>query len=235
MDGGKTDEAVTLFDIALGLDPTAADALLHRANLYMLQQNVKEAKVDLERCLELRPDNILARLRLATILMASEDLDGARKCLDLAGKIDPDSSEVHSYLGELLFAQGDFAGAKAEFDRAIKCDAGNPSPYVNAALVILNTAGMNGGPPLISDAINLLEKAVEVDPQFQQAYLHLGQLKLSMATTLSAARDVVLLYDKALEYCRAAEELKDIVSMRILTVAQIEAARLLKMDTLAMT
>jgi import receptor subunit TOM70 len=234
MDAGKVEEALKLFEIALGLDPTASDALLHRANLYMLQQKVKEAKLDLERCLELRPDSILARLRLATILMASEDLVGATKCLDIAEKIDPESSEVHSYRGELLFAQGDFDGAKAEFNLAIKYDAGNPSPYVNAALVVLNTAGMNGGPPNISDAIQLLEKAVEVDPQFQQAYLHLGQLKLSMATTLSAAREVVLLYDKALEYCRAAEELKDIVSMRILTVAQIEAARLLKMETLSM-
>ena len=234
MDSGKLDEAMDLFAKALELDPSAADALLHRANLYMLQTKANDAKKDLEECLELRPDNLLARLRLATVYMATEDLDGAKRNLDKAAEIDPDSSEVHSYRGELHFAQGEFVEAKAEFDRAITCDPGNPTPYVNAALTIMNTPGTGGGPPDIPESIRLLEKAIEVDPQFHTAYVHLGQFKLSMATDLNTAKEVVALYDQGLDYCRTAEELKDIVSMRILTVAQVEAAAMLKMDTLNM-
>lgn len=234
MDSGKLEEAMKLFDTALSLDPTAVDALLHRANLRMLQQKPAEAKSDLERCLELRPDHIFARLRLATISMALEDLPGATKALDEAERIDPQSSDVHSYRGELYFAQGQFIEARAEFDRAIECDAGNPTPYVNAALAVMNTPTGNGGPPDIPEAIRLLEKAIEVDPQFHNAYVHLGQLKLSMATDLSTAKEVIALYDKGLDYCRTADELKDIVSMRILTVAQVDAASSLKMDTLNM-
>ena len=234
MDAGKLDEAMNLFDTALGLDPSAADALLHRANLRMLQQKPKEAQSDLEACLQLRPDHILARLRLATVLMATEDLNGAKQCLDKAEAVDPQSSEVHSYRGELHFAQNEFVEARAEFDQAIKCDAGNPTPYVNAALAIMNTPPANGGPPDIKETIRLLEKAIEVDPQFHSAYVHLGQLKLSMATDLNTAKEVVALYDQGLDYCRTAEELKDIVSMRILTVAQVDAAGILKMDTLNM-
>jgi len=233
MDGGKLEEGLALFDTALGLDPNAADALLHRANLRMIQQKPAEAKDDLDRCLELCPDHILAWLRLATVLMATDDLPGARKCLDRAGNIDPQSSEVHSYRGEMLFASGEYVEARAEFDRAIECDARNPTPYVNAALAVMNTP-TSGGPPNISESIRLLEKAIEIDPQFQTAYIHLGQLKLSMATDLTTAKEVVALYDKGLDYCRTAEELKDIVSMRILTVAQVDAASMLKMDTLNM-
>mmetsp|Transcript_4609 Transcript_4609/g.7006 ORF Transcript_4609/g.7006 Transcript_4609/m.7006 type:complete len:670 (-) Transcript_4609:47-2056(-) len=234
MDSGKLEEAITLFDTALGLDPTAVDALLHRANLRMLEQKPLEARKDLERCLELRPDHIFARLRLATIFMALENLEGAKRSLDKAQEVDPQSSEVHSYRGELLFAQGEFVEARAEFDRAIECDAGNPTPYVNAALAVMNTPSTGGGPPDIPDAIRLLEKAIDVDPQFHTAYVHLGQLKLSMATDLTTAREVIALYDKGLDYCRTADELKDIVSMRILTVAQVDAAGALKMDTLHM-
>jgi import receptor subunit TOM70 len=234
MDAGKLEEAMKLFKTALELDPTAVDALLHRANLYMLQSKPNEAKQDLELCLELRPSHLLARLRLATVHMATEDLDGAKRNLDLAAEIDPDSSEVHSYRGELHFAQGEFIEAKAEFDGAIKCDAGNPTPYVNAALTVMNTPPAGGGPPDIPESIRLLEKAIEVDPQFHTAYVHLGQFKLSMATDLTTAKEVVALYDKGLDYCRTAEELKDIVSMRILTVAQVDAAAMLKMDTLNM-
>lgn len=233
MDSGKLEEAITLFDTALGLDPSAVDALLHRANLRLLEQKPVEAKADLERCIELRPDHILAHLRLATISMALDDAAGAERALDKAGEVDPQSSEVHSYRGELLFAQGQMVEARAEFDRAIECDAGNPTPYVNAALAVMNTPSPVG-PPDIPEAIRLLEKAIEVDPQFHTAYVHLGQLKLSMATDLTTAKDVVALYDKGLDCCRTADELKDIVSMRILTVAQVDAASVLKMDTLNM-
>ena len=45
MDGGKLDEGLALFDTALGLDPTAADALLHQANLCMIQQKLADINV----------------------------------------------------------------------------------------------------------------------------------------------------------------------------------------------
>jgi len=234
MDSGKLEEAISLFDAALELDPSAVDALLHRANLRMLEQKPLEAKADLERCIELRPNHIFAHLRLATIFMAMDDANGAKRSLDTAEQIDPQSSEVHSYRGELFFAQGQMEEAKAEFDRATECDGGNPTAYVNAALAVMNTPGAGGGPPDIPEAIRLLEKAIDVDPQFHTAYVHLGQLKLSMATSLTTAKEVVALYDKGLEYCRTADELRDIVSMRILTVAQVDAASALKMDTLNM-
>ena len=166
--------------------------------------------------------------------MATEDLDGAKRALELASEVDPDSSEVYSYRGEMHFAQGEFQEAREAFDKAIACEASNPTPYVNAALAVLNIPNPSGGPPDVAEAVRLLEKAIEVDPQFNAAYVHLGQLKLSMATDLSTASEVVALYDRGLQYCRTAEELKDIVSMRLLTVAQVDAAQSLKMTTLGM-
>lgn len=234
MDSGKLEEALALFDTALGLDPTAVDALLHRANLRMLEQKPNEAKTDLNRCIELRPNHIFAHLRLATLSMALDDIEGAKSSLEEAERIEPQSSEVHSYRGELFFAQSQMEEAREAFDKAIECDGGNPTPYVNAALAVMNIPSAPGHPPDIPEAIRLLEKAIEVDPQFQTAYVHLGQLKLSMATDLTTARDVIALYDKGLDHCRTPEELKDIVSMRVLTVAQVEAASALKMNTLNM-
>jgi len=167
--------------------------------------------------------------------MAKEDMDGAKRMLDTAEEYDPDSSEVHCYRGELHFAHGEFPNAKEEFEKAIKCDAQNPTPYVNAALAVVNTPPTNGSMmPDFPEAVKLLEKVIEVDPMMHVAYVQLGQMKLSMATDLSKAKEVVDLYDKGLEYCRTPEELKDICSMRILTIAQIDAAGALKMETLNM-
>lgn len=235
MDGSNHSAAEALFEEALKLNPTAADALLHRANLRMLQQKVPESQSDLETCIRLYPNNLLARLRLATVYMAKEDLDGAKRMLDQADEYEPNSSEVHCYRGELHFAKSEFQEAKEEFERAMECDSCNPTPYVNAALAVVNTPPSNGSMiPDFASACKLLEKAIEVDPMFHAAYVQLGQMKLSMATDLTKAKDVVDLYDKGLEYCRTPEELKDICSMRILTVAQIDAAAALKMETLNM-
>lgn len=234
MDGANYSEAEALFKEALALNPTASDALLHRANLRMLQQRVPESETDLETCIRLYPNNLLARLRLATVCMAKEDLDGAKRMLEKAEEYDPDSSEVHCYRGELYFAKGDFSEAKSQFEKAMECDISNPTPYVNAALAVVNTPSAMGSMPDFAEAIRLLEKAIEVDPMFHAAYVQLGQMKLSMATDLSKAKEVVELYDKGLEYCRTPEELRDICSMRILTVAQVDAAHALHMETLNM-
>lgn len=233
MDAADQTTALSLFSEALTLDPAATDALLHRANLYMLQNNPSGAKSDLESCLQLRPDNLIARLRLATVYMTLNDLENAKKHVDLAEELDNESSEVHSYRGEMHFAMNEIAEARKEFDLAIKCNPLNPTPYVNAALAVMNTGTMSS-PPDVPEAIALFEKAIKVDPQFHAAYVQLGQLKLSTARNLTEAEEVVSLYDDGVKVCRTKEELKDICGMRLLTVAQVDAAQILGMETLNM-
>lgn len=234
MDGVEYDAALELFETALALDPNSTDALLHRSNLRMLQQKLPDAKIDLEKCVELRPGYVLARLRLATVYMAEQNLAGAKTVIDEAMKIAPDSSEVHSYKGEMFLAEGQVQDAIKAFEKASEYDASNPTPYVNGGLAILNIPGPSGGMPDAATAIELFEKALESDPYFHAAYVHLGQMRLSMATDLNAARDVVKLYDKGLSYCRATEEIKDLCGMRMLAVAQVDGATLLNMETFNM-
>jgi len=231
MDSTKYDEALELFSNALEINPAATDALLHRANLHLVQQNAKLAIKDLQKCIQLRPDtSLFARTRLATIHISNNDIESAKSTLDLC---DDECSEVHSYRGEIHFALGEFDDAKQEFELAMKYDTTNPTPYVNMALTLMNTLQMTNVPPDMTEITRLLTKAIEIDPQFHLAYVHLGQLKLSMAKDLVEAKEVVNLYDTAMSYCRSKDEMKDICNMRILTVAQIDAATLLGMTTLS--
>jgi len=227
LDAGKQDEAIKLFEKALTIDPEATDALLHRSNLRMMQGNTELAKKDLEKCVELRPSHTMARLRLASILVAMEQMDGAKRQLDAAEKEEPNSSEIQSYRGELCFAQGQMEEARRQFEKAIALEPDNPTPYVNAAMAILNTPPK----PDTAKVVTLLEKAIAVDNQFTAAYIHLGQLKLGTATDLVAAREVVKLYDQGLENARSPEEIKELCGMRVLAVAQVDAATALKMET----
>lgn len=231
MDAGHHDTALELFASALSVDPDAVDALLHRANLRMIQADLNSAKEDLEKCIKLRPDYVMARLRLAAVLTSTNDAAGAKKHLDSAARAAPDSSDVLSYQGELFFTQNDFARAREKFEKAMKLEPKNPTPYVNTALAVLNTPPVPGKQLEMADeACKLLEKAIEVDPQFQTAYVQLGQLKLGMATDLTTAREVVDLYDKGLSYCRTKEEMKDLMGMKLLTQAQVDGATALKME-----
>lgn len=234
MDATKHDEAMKLFERALTVEPDTVDALLHRANLRMLQADLNSAKADLERCIELRPDYVMARLRLAAVLTSTNDPNGAKTQLDAAARVDPDSSDVLSYQGELYFTQNEFGKAKEQFEKAMKLEPKNPTPYVNTALAVLNTPPEPGMQlEMATEACNLLEKAIEVDPQFQTAYVQLGQLKLGMATDLDTARQVVDLYDSGLNTCRTKEEMTDLMGMKLLTQAQVDGATVMQMESFA--
>jgi len=231
MDAGDHDLALELFDSALSVDPGAVDALLHRANLRMIQADLSAAKADLERCIKLRPNYVMARLRLAAVLTSANDAAAAKKHLEAAASVAPDSSDVLSYQGELLFTQNDFILAREKFEKAMKLEPKNPTPYVNTALAILNTPPASGMQlEMANEACGLLEKAIEVDPQFQTAYVQLGQLKLGMATDLVTAREVINLYDTGLSYCRTKDEMKDLMGMKLLTQAQVDGATAMKME-----
>jgi mitochondrial import receptor subunit TOM70 len=244
-DHHEQEKALEFFGTALALDPTSTDALFHRANLYMLQGKSDAAKSDLEACLKARPNHVMARLRLASILSAMQDAVRAREQLDLAeqslGSSGSDAAstsmtaaEILSYRGELFFTQGEMQEARNHFEKAIAMDPSNPTPYMNAALTILNTPPEPGQMPDAKAVMELLEKAIAVDQQFTAAYIHLGQLKLGTARDLESARRVITLYDQALEHCRQPEEVKELCSMRILAVAQVDAATMLHMETFSM-
>ena len=50
MDSGKLDEAIGLFDTDLGLDPSAVDTILHRANLRDVPEAIRlfEKTIDVD-------------------------------------------------------------------------------------------------------------------------------------------------------------------------------------------
>jgi import receptor subunit TOM70 len=234
MDKGELDEAIKLFDRALEIDPNTVDALLHRSNLKMLQNKVDEAEMDLVKCLKLKPNHVMARLRLGSIYASKQDFDNAKRQLDLAENEDPKSSDVKSHRGELFFTQQMMEEAKEQFEKAIELEPGNPTPYVNCAMTILNTPLNPGQIPDTAAIMDFLERAIEVDPQFTAAYMQLGQLSLGIATDLNAAKEVIKLYDNGLANCRTKEEMKELVSMRTLAAAQVDAATMLGMETFNM-
>ncbi len=224
MDMADTDAAKVNFDLALKASPSCPDALLHRSNLHLQGQDIKAAHADIEKCLELKPDFLPAVLRQVTLCMHEQNQNGAKELLKKASRMAPGSSDVHIYRGELAFTEGDVVGALKAFEKALECDKSNPNAYVNAALAILNQPPSDGGMPDFIRARDFLEKGIELDPQFQGAYVHLGQLCLTLAQNVSECKEVVDLYDSGMNQSKNDAELKELLRMRIMAQAQYEAA-----------
>ena len=64
---------------------------------------------------------------------------------------------------------------------------------------------MQGGQGIM-EAVEMYNKAVEIDEQCQSAYLHHAQLKLQ----LGAREEAIGLYDKAIEWAKTQAELVEV-------------------------
>lgn len=232
MDAGEIEVADGWFSKALEINPDFPDALLHRSNLYMLKRDLESAKKDIEKCLKVKPDFLAAQLRQATLAMHLDQPDQALSCLDLADTLCPKNSDVQVYKGELFFTMGKVDEALKCFEKGMEYDRSNPNAYVNAALAIMNIPAVMGSPPDTGRACDLLEKGLEIDPQFQGAYIHLGQLKLTLARDIEECVPVIDLYKEGLCQCRTKDEMADLLKMLIMAESQYDAAKLLGMTTM---
>ena len=198
----------------------------------MIKQDLDNAFKDIERCISAKPDFLSALLRQATLLIHQNKADEAMSSLNAADALSPNSSDVQIYMGELHYTMGKINEALACFEKAMELDASNPNGFVNAALAIMNRPVVMGQPPDTERVIDLLEKGLKLDPQFQGAYIHLGQLKLTLAKDLDDCLAVIKLYKDGLNQCRTSDETGDLLKMLIMAECQYDAAKLLGMETL---
>src|SRR5690349_4276842 len=79
---GKYPDAAIQFKNAVQVDSGYADAHYQLAQVYLKQQLWTPAYQELNRTVELQPDNYTARLGLTNLLIAARDFKNARENLD---------------------------------------------------------------------------------------------------------------------------------------------------------
>lgn len=89
-------DALDDLDAAIAIDATRADAFLFRASTHRALANDRQALVDLERMLELRPGDPDALLLRGSIRMQAGDVDGARSDWRMVVRSSPDSEAGES-------------------------------------------------------------------------------------------------------------------------------------------
>jgi tetratricopeptide (TPR) repeat protein len=124
---------------------------------------------------------------------ATDGLAAAEK----AASLNPNSSEAHRLQGDMLselipvvFAGGMRYGARStgEFDKAIELDPRNANAYIGRALSYFFTPSMFGGDR--NKAVEMLKKALTVDPASDTAHIWLAQIYLDASQTADARREI---------------------------------------------
>ena len=138
-------QAIEYFNQAIALDPKFAEAysgladtqhLLFNYNIEVTPEIIVQAKENLRRALELKPDSADALTTLGTIQMGYDwDWQRAEESLKLATAAEPNSPTAHMRYGALLVRLGRFVESQAEFEKGIELDPLSLVGNMNLGLV----------------------------------------------------------------------------------------------------
>lgn len=173
---GKYREAMIQYANAIQIDPRFVNAHAKLAQALLKLGDNNRAFQELNRTVELDPDNSRARTDLANVLMAVRNPDGslvpdamrqAKMQLDWLSKNQPNSSETHQAWANYYSAENDFQSAMQEIQKSIDLDPSHSGSYLMLALLQTRL-------DLPDQAEINFKKSIERDPQALKSQLALG-------------------------------------------------------------
>jgi tetratricopeptide (TPR) repeat protein len=152
----------------------------YRASLLLAASAVDEAAADIERSLELNPNDTDALALQTIIAVALNENDKALSTADRAVSGDPESATARvaqSYARQSVF---DLRGAREALEQAVKIEPANALAWARLAELELSFGRL-------SDALAAARTAVEYEPELTRTqtvlgYAHLAQVRIGKAT-----------------------------------------------------
>ncbi len=173
---GKYREAAIQYSNAVQIDPRFAQAHSQLAQAYLKLGDTNRAFQELNRAVELAPDNYRAHTDIANLLVTVRNPDGtvtaeflkqAKVHLDILRDKLPNSPETHEAWANYYAAQNNIPAAMQEMNQAIALDPNRSESYLLMGLLQLRSNAPD-------EAEKNLKKAAEVDPKAMNAQLALG-------------------------------------------------------------
>ncbi len=127
---GEIESAIWHYEAALAGNPDFADALTNCGNALQRLYRFDEAKVALERALELAPDNPTYRLNMSAFLAAAGQHDSALHWADQAIAANPAYIEAHLKRASLLIQQGHLKEGFAAYEKRWQIPGWHPLPSI---------------------------------------------------------------------------------------------------------
>src|SRR5579864_1192090 len=140
---------------------------LHGSSFYAVTFDAKLQKSDEEPDIEAAPA-LESGMVLADLFALSDKKEDARQKYESVEKEFPKNWEPEAGLAEMAWREKDIEGARRHFARAAELGSTNPRMYYDYAM-ILRQAGQGD-----AALVPVLKKAVELDPDYQDAHHHLA-------------------------------------------------------------
>ena len=156
VDAERPEEALELLEPVLKRDPADAQALLLRSTARFMVGEMEGGRADLDRSLQLDPNQRRAWLNRAALDLAGKDYAGALEAFRRAERLDPRAPDNDLNIGAVLLLQGELRQASERFAEYLEA---NPRSADAFYLVATNYAV--GGYEAL--AIEHLRRAVDLD------------------------------------------------------------------------
>ncbi|MFQ5525627.1 MAG: tetratricopeptide repeat protein [Thermoanaerobaculia bacterium] len=161
IDKGEPTKAVKLLDRWIKKHPKDHDALLLRSTARFMLGEIEEGRRDLERAIELFPQNRQAWLNKAALALANEQYPDALDAFERAEALDPQADDNSLNLGAALLLLDRFDEAGARFRDYLKRNPGDPRARY---LVASNYAMRAFSGPAVAN----LKRAIALDEKMRR-------------------------------------------------------------------
>ncbi|XP_017049057.2 mitochondrial import receptor subunit TOM70 [Drosophila ficusphila] len=215
------------FDEAERLNPENPDVYHQRAQILLLLEQIEPALAEFDKAVRIAPNHAIALVqkcyaeyRLSLLAGDQRRLEGVMRAFEEAIERFPKCVECYSLMAQVLADQQQFFQAQKYYEKAMELAPKNPALIVHQAIMVLQWRGD------IESAVQMLNKAIEVDPKCELAYETLGTVEVQRAQLKRA----VELFEKALLYAKSQAELVHVYSLRNAAVAQINVTKKLGID-----
>lgn len=173
-DQGDYAQAIAAYDAALAVDPTSIDAYLARAALYHAlggEADIAQSLADYSQAIALDPTSAAAYyLRGGVYQYALGDLERAIADYSTAIELHANRVEAYDARASAYAAHGSIDAAFADYEQALALDPNYTVVYYNRAGVYYYWQGAG------DLALDDLNRAIEIDPVYVDAYLLRGQI-----------------------------------------------------------
>jgi tetratricopeptide (TPR) repeat protein len=192
---GSTRSAVALLRQIVATDPSNADARVLLGTTLALEGDRSDSIQQLSEAVRLRPNSAEAYRALGMALARFVEIKAAREAFEKAIELNPTLAETHVDLSLILAQSGEWGLAREHLDRAIQIQGNTQA----AARAYYLRAGIHGEQNELEAALADLERAVQLRPDFAEAWSDLGTVRRNLlgdASALSAFERAVRLDPK---------------------------------------
>ncbi|KKZ64697.1 hypothetical protein EMCG_09408 [[Emmonsia] crescens] len=215
---GNREAAADDFDLAVAQNKDDPDIYYHRAQLHFILGELPEAAKDYQKSIDIDRDFIYSHIQLGVTQYKMGSVASAMATFRRSVKNFENVSDVYNYYGELLLDQQKHAEAIEKFDKAVELEKNNKPWGINVLPLINKALALFQWKHDFTEAENLCQKALIIDPECDIAVATLAQLLLQQGKVSQALK----YFERAGELARTEAEVINAVSYAEATRAQLE-------------